>query len=119
VELVNISRAEAIQSVRRRAGEISSERIHVFGPRGSGGWRCVDEIEQSIMQSVAIFWAPNGPHRHELAVVLEGNAYLFIDAQQFLRHPLNTRRAETVGPNSYVGTHRAADTSCVTSVWEG
>jgi hypothetical protein len=117
--LVNVSRAEAIQAVRRRAGEISSESIHVFGPPVSSEWRCVNEIEQSIMQSVAIFWAPSGPHRHELVVVLEGNEYLFVDAQQFLRHRLNTRRGETIGPNSYVGTHRAADRSYVTSAWEG
>jgi hypothetical protein len=119
VELMSISRAEAIQAVRRRAGEISSEVIHVFGPKANSGWRSMDEIEQSVMRSVATFWAPNGPHRHELTIVLEDNECLFVDVQQFVRHPLNTRYAEMTGPNSYVGKHRAARSPYMKSAGEG
>jgi hypothetical protein len=49
-----------------------------------------------ILHSAAVFWAPDAPHRHELAVVGRHDTYLFTDVQQFPQTRLGTRRVEVV-----------------------
>jgi hypothetical protein len=111
---VNISRAEAIEAVRRRAGEISSERIHVFDRRFDSEWWDVRALEERTRRSSVIFWASSAPHNHELVIVedIGSEGYLFVDVQQFPPPRLGTRRLEVMETrevNDYVGTRRADD----------
>lgn len=95
---LQISKAEAIEAVRRRARETGRAAVHTFDRRFDGTWRSTFALEYAIMQSESTYWASAAPYHHELVIVEDHQAdkYLFIDVQRLPPTPLITRRAESI-----------------------